>query len=223
MAVQATMFALFERLTGDGTGQVVDVSLYESLFRLFPGDVEKYDRLGQLSERRGNHHANAAPRNVYETTDGYVALSASADATFENVARAVGRPELLEDERFATNADRVAHADALDEQLAPWFAERSTEAAVERMTEADAVVAPIYDMSDVFEDEQYAAREDIVAVDDDQLGEMRTPGALPKLSRTPGGVDHLGPRHGEHTETVFREELGLDADRYERLREAGVL
>jgi formyl-CoA transferase len=223
MAVQATMFALFERLTGDGTGQVVDVSLFESLFRMFPGDVEKYDRLGLLSERRGNHHTNAAPRNVYETTDGYVALSASADAIFENVARAVGHPELLEDERFATNAARVEHADALDDYLAPWFAERSTEAAVERMTEADAVVAPIYDMSDIFEDEQYAAREDIVAVEDDQLGEVRTPAALPKLSRTPGGVDHLGPRHGEHTETVFREELGLSADRYERLREEGVL
>jgi crotonobetainyl-CoA:carnitine CoA-transferase CaiB-like acyl-CoA transferase len=223
MAVQATMFALFERLTGDGTGQVVDVSLYESLFRLFPGDVEKYDRLGLLSQRQGNHHTNAAPRNVYETTDGYVALSASADATFENVARAVGKPGLPEEERFATNADRVEHADALDEELAPWFAERSTEDAVERMTEADAVVAPIYDMSDIFEDEQYAAREDIVAVDDDQLGEVKTPAALPKLSRTPGGVDHLGPRHGEHTEAVFREELGLDAERYERLREAGVL
>jgi len=223
MAVQATMFALFERLTGDGTGQVVDVSLYESLFRMFPGDVEKYDRLGELSERLGNHHANAAPRNVYETTDGHVALSASADAIFENVARAVGHPELLDDERFATNAARVENADALDGYLAPWFAERSTETAVERMTEADAVAAPVYDMSDVFEDEQYDAREDIVTVEDDQLGAVRTPAALPKLSRTPGGVDHLGPRHGEHTEEVLLEEFGLDPDRFERLRQEGVV
>ncbi|WP_254545170.1 CaiB/BaiF CoA transferase family protein [Halomarina pelagica] len=221
-AVQATMFALFER-RHSGEGQVVDASLYESLFRLFPGDVEKYDRLGEVSERRGNHHANASPRNVYETRDGYVALSASSQSIFRNLAETVGYPELADDERFATNSARVEHADELDGYIAPWMAERTTEEVLDAFDEGDAVVAPIYDMADVFEDEQYAAREDIVEVEDGDLGPTRTPAALPKLSRTPGAVAHLGAGHGEHNEAVFLKELGLDEATYAELREDGVV
>ena len=221
-AVQSAMFALFERFTS-GEGQVVDVSLYEALFRMFPGDVEKYDRLGEVSERRGNHHANAAPRNVYRARDGHVALSASSQAIFRNLCAVIGHPELLEDDRFATNDARVEHADELDEYIAPFVAERTVEEAVADLTEADAVVAPIYDMSDVFEDEQYRAREDIVEVDDPDLGPTKTPAVLPKLSRTPGEVDHLGPGHGEHNEAVFCGELGLERETLAELREAGVV
>jgi formyl-CoA transferase len=227
-AVQAAMFALFEREIGpegdgSGRGQVVDVSLYESLFRMFPGDVEAYDRLGQVRERRGNHHSNAAPRNVYEARDGYVALSASAQSIFENLAETVGHPELLEDERFATNEARVEHADALDEYIAPFVAERTVEEAVADLGEGDAVVSPVYDVSDVFADEQYAARDTIVAVEDADLGEIRTPGVVPRLSRTPGDVDELGPRHGQHNEEVYVGELGLETGTLDDLRAAGVV
>ena len=109
VGVQAVLMALFERDVGrggSGRGQVIDVSLYEPLFRLFLSDVEAYDRLGKERERIGNHHANAAPRGIYETADGHLTLSASSQRIFENVARAIDRPELIEDPRFATNGDR---------------------------------------------------------------------------------------------------------------------
>lgn len=223
-AVQATMFALYERASNEeDEGQVIDVSLYESLFRMFPGDVEKYDRLDEVSERIGNHHTNAAPRNVYSTSDGHIALSASSQSIFENLARAIGHPELIDDDRFVTNSARVEHASELDEYIAPWIAERTTETVLDELGEGDAVVAPIYDMSDILEDEQYAARDDIVSIDDEDIGRIKTMNTVPRFSRTPGSVDHLGPRHGQHNEEIFLDELGLDEKIYNELQHKNII
>ncbi|MFB6108639.1 MAG: CaiB/BaiF CoA transferase family protein [Haloplanus sp.] len=225
-AVQAAMFAIFERDVGrggSGEGQVVDVSLYEPLFRLFLSEVETYDRLGETRERTGNRHANAAPRNVYETKDGYLTLSASSQAIFENVMDAIGRPDLVDDDRFLDNDRRVENVEELDAYIEAWTRERTTEEAIAEMEDADAVVGPVYDMADIFEDEQYQARNDIVEVDDEELGSLKTPAPVPRFSRTPGAVDHAGPRHGQHNESVFLDELGLSEAEYERLREAEVV
>lgn len=223
-AVQATMFAVFERdVGGSGEGQVIDVSLYEPLFRLFLGDVEAYDHLGHLRKRTGNRHPNTAPRNVYETSDGHITLSASSQGIFENVMRAIGRSDLIKDSRFKTNDDRVENASILDSVIEDWTEKRTTEEAIAEMEEADAIVGPIYDMSDIFEDEQYQARNDIVTVTDDEVGTLRTANAVPKFSRTPGRVDHAGPRHGQHNEEIYLEELGLDRTEYEQLCVEGVI
>ncbi|RCU47689.1 CoA transferase [Haloplanus salinus] len=226
-AVQGIMFALFERDVGrgggSGEGQVIDMSLYEPLFRLFVSEVEAYDRLGEVRERIGNHHESAAPRNVYETEDGYMTLSASAQSIFENVAEAIGRPDIVEDPRFATNEARVDHADELDEIIGAWTRERSTDEAIAAMEAADAIVGPVHDMADIFEDEQYAARNDIVEMPDADLGSLKTAAPVPRLTRTPGAVEHAGPGHGQHNDEVYRSELGLDEAEYDRLREEGVI
>ena len=223
-AVMATMFAVYERdVAGSGVGQVVDVSLFEPLFRLFVSHAEAYAATGETSGRTGNRSTNSAPRNLYETADGHVALSASSQRIFENVARAIDRPDLVDDPRFATNQARLDHVGALDDLIETWTRERTTEAVVEAMSAADAIVGPVYDVADVFEDEQYAARDALVEVEDDRRGTVTTQGVVPDLSRTPGGVEHLGPAHGEHTEAVFRGELGLSAERLDELRDAGVV
>jgi len=223
-AVQSLLMAIFERdVTGSGEGQVVDVSLLESLFRLFPAAVTSYDVTGDVPARNGNHHENAAPRNVYETANGYVALSASAQSIFENLAETIGHPELLDDPRFEDNAARVAHADALDEYIAPWIAERTTDEVLERLEEGDAVAAPIYEVSDILTDDQYRARGAIVEVDDEDIGTVTAQNAIPKFSRTPGSVEYLGPRHGEHNREVYVDELGIEESTFEELRAAGVI
>jgi crotonobetainyl-CoA:carnitine CoA-transferase CaiB-like acyl-CoA transferase len=226
-AVQGVMFGVFERDVGrdggSGRGQVIDMSLYEPLFRLFLSEVEAYDRLGAVRERIGNHHENAAPRNVYETADGHMTLSASAQSIFENVAEAVGRPDLIDDPRFADNESRVEHADELDEVIEAWTRERSTEEAIAEMEAADAIAGPVYDMGDIFEDDQYAARNDIVETEDEDLGRLKTAAPVPRFSRTPGTVDHAGPGHGQHNDEVYLSELGLDRGEYDRLREEGVI
>jgi crotonobetainyl-CoA:carnitine CoA-transferase CaiB-like acyl-CoA transferase len=219
-AVQAAMFALFERdigLGGSGEGQIIDVSLYEPLFRLFIGDIEAYDIKGHVRERTGNRHPNAAPRNIYETEDGYITLSASSQSIFENVMHAIGRPDLINEERFSTNEKRVAHAKELDKIIEDWTRKRSTEQAIEEMEDADAIVGPVYNISDIFEDDQYHARNDIVDVDDEDFGTLKTHAPVPKFSRTPGSVRRTGPEHGKDNREVYCEELGLSAETYEQL------
>lgn len=227
-AVQGAMFALYERElgphgTGSGTGQVIDVSLYEPLFRLLVGDVEAYDKLDKVRGRSGNRSTSTAPRNLYETADGYIALSASSQSIFENVMRTISREELVDDPRFETNEKRLENADELDAIIEGWTKDRPRDEVIETMTEHGAIVGPIYDMADIFEDEQYAAREDIVSVMDPEVGRVKTPNVFPKLSRTPGEVAHAGPSPGEHNEEVYLDRLGLEETRYEHLQEKEVI
>lgn len=222
-AVQGAMFAIYAREVNDVSGQVVDVSLFEPLFRLMIGDVEAYDTEGIVPQRTGNKSNQAAPRNLYETQDGYISLSASSQNIFRNVMHAIGREDLVDDSRFETNEARMRHQDELDEIIESWTRERTREEALEAMEEHDAIVGPVYDISDVFEDEQYLARDAILTVNDDDLGEVRTHGTTAKFSETPGEVDHLGGDIGEHNHEVYCEELGLSEADLERLRENGVI
>lgn len=225
--VMATMFAIFERdLGGDSEerrGQVIDVSLYEPLFRLFVGDVEKHQKKGITHDRHGNRHPYTAPRNIYETADGHMTMSASSQAIFENVASAMDREDLIDDPRFENNDRRVENVEALDEIIESWTCERSTTTAIREMEAADAIVGPVYDIEDIKADEQYRTREDIIEIDDQDVGRLETHNVVPKLSRTPGGVDFAGPRHGEHTKAVLVEELGLTQDEFRKLRVDGVV
>lgn len=226
-AVHGAMFALYEQCAGQGNdsraGQVVDVSLYEPLFRLFVGDVEGYDRLGLVRERTGNRHESAAPRGIYETHDGYITLSASSQRIFENVVRSIDRADLIDDGRFETNEKRVENYEALDEIIEKWTSQRSTESVLKTMQSGDAIVGPVYDISDIHEDDQYQARNNIVKMDDDVFGNLKTPSPVPKLSRTPGDVDHAGVPSGYHNADVYLEELGLSESEFAELEKRGVI
>ncbi|WP_266081951.1 CaiB/BaiF CoA transferase family protein [Haladaptatus caseinilyticus] len=219
-AVQSAMFALFERDIGhggSGDGQVIDVSLYEPLFRLFIGDVEAFEFKDKVRERTGNRHPNAAPRNIFETEDGHITLSASSQSIFENVMQAIDRPDLISDPRFSTNENRVENAEALDRIIEEWTRQRTTARALEEMETADAIVGPVHTISDIFEDEQYRARNDIIEVDDSDFGSLKTHAPIPKFSRTPGSVRHTGPSHGKDNREVYCEELDLPTETFEQL------
>ncbi|MFB6310421.1 MAG: CaiB/BaiF CoA transferase family protein [Salinirussus sp.] len=225
-AVQGAMFAIFERDIGhggSGEGQVIDVSLYEPLFRMMLADPEAYHKQGIIRDRTGNRSTNTAPRNLYEAKDGYVTLSASSQAIFENVMRAIDREELIDDPRFADNESRLENVDALDEIIEEWMATRTREEVIETMTEQSAIVGPVYDIEDIFESALYDAREDLVEIEDQDVGTLVTHNVQPKLSRTPGEVSHAGPRHGEHTEEVLLDELEMAEERFAKLRESGVI
>jgi len=223
-AAMSAVFAVFERdVGGSGEGQTVDVSLYEPLLRLMVGDVEAYSALGAAGERTGNVSPNAAPRNLYETADGYIGLSASSQAIFENVMAAIGREELVDDPRFATNEDRVQHREELDAVIEGWTRERPREEVLAAMHAHDAIAGPIYDMADVFADDHVRARGDLATVEDDDLGSVETQAPVPRFSRTPGSVDSLGGDHGADNEAVYLGELGLSRAEFERLREEGVV
>jgi crotonobetainyl-CoA:carnitine CoA-transferase CaiB-like acyl-CoA transferase len=223
-AAQSAVYAVFDREMTDGNeGQIIDVSLYEPLFRLFIGKVEAYDAMDYVSERTGNRSENSAPRNMYETGNGYIALSASSQRIFENVMDAIGHEELIDDPQFETNADRLDNVEELDAIIEDWTSQRPTDEVIEVMEASDAIVGPIYDMADIFEDAHYQARDNIVSVEDPDLGEVKTHGIVPKYSETPGEVSHLGPSPGEHNKEVYLEEVGIDEAEYERLSEEGVI
>lgn len=222
-AVQGMMFAIYARDVRGRSGQVIDVSLFEPLFRLMIGDVEAYDAEGIVPTRTGNRDVRSAPRNLYETEDSYVALSASSQNIFENVMAAIGRKDLADDPRFRHNADRVENAAELDAIIEEWTRQRTTEGAISTMEQAGAIVGPVYDIADVFEDEQFAAREDLISVSDDDLGEVTTHAPVPKFSKTPGEVDRLGGERGQHNDEIYRERLGLGNEEYRQLREKGVI
>jgi succinyl-CoA--D-citramalate CoA-transferase len=218
-AVQAALMAVYERdVAGSGRGQVIDVSLFESLFRLLDSQVVGYDQLGLVKSRMGNRMAEDSPRNAYRTSDGeYVAISAGSQRTYSRLAEAIGDPAMSNDPRFATNEARCDNADVLDDIVARWFAGLTLDEAMERLEAADVVAGPVYDVARIFADPQYAARYAIVAVPDADLGQIRMQGVIPKFSRTPGEIRHTGGAKGEAGRAFFRDELGVDAAEWEAL------
>jgi crotonobetainyl-CoA:carnitine CoA-transferase CaiB-like acyl-CoA transferase len=222
----ATAFAILAALRArdaTGRGQVVDVSLLEPLMTLLGPQVSAFDALGELQPRTGNRSTHNAPRNVYRTADDrWVAVSASATSIAERVMRLVGRPDLAEQTWFATGAGRVAHVDELDEAVAAWIGERSRDEVLAAFEAAEAAAAPVYDARDLLSDAHLAARGSIASVADPDVGSLKMPNVLARLTETPGGIRWTGRRHRADTDQVLAE-LGLDEDEVARLRVEGVV
>ncbi|MEP9347730.1 CoA transferase [Xanthobacter sp. KR7-225] len=223
-AAMAAMFAIYRRDHGDGTGQEVDVSLFEPLFRLAEAQVIGFDQLGIVKPRQGNRLAEDSPRNTYATKDGrWIGISASSQKTFERLARAIGQPEMITDPRFASNAKRCEHADYLDDLITRWFIARDAAEIMAIFERADVVAGLVYDIRDIVADPHYAAREAIVDVPDADFGTVRMQGAIPKFRGTPGAVRFTGGPVGADTAAVLEGELGLSADACARLRADGII
>ncbi len=217
------LVALQGRAVNGGEGQEVDLALYESLFRLLEFVPIGYDQIGEVRRRNGNTHMYVAPSSTYETADGeYLTMTASTPSVWERLCRAMDREDLLDDERFVDNAARVEHSEIINGVVREWVAGRTREEVEAAFDEHDVAYGFAYDVTDTFEDEHYRARDALVRVPDDELGEAVVQNVVPKLSDTPGEVDHLGPAHGEHTEEVLQE-YGYDDETIAELRDAGVV
>jgi crotonobetainyl-CoA:carnitine CoA-transferase CaiB-like acyl-CoA transferase len=223
-AAMAAMFAIYQRdQGGGGRGQVIDVSLYEPLFRLIEAQVIGFDQLGIVKTRQGNRLAEDSPRNTYETRDGrWVGISASSQRTFERLVETMGRPELAKDRRYADNVTRCAHADELDALIADWFKERDLAEIMQLFDRANVVAGPVYDIRDIMADPHYEARENIVSVPDGDFGSVRMQNVAPRFSRTPGRVRHAGGAMGADNPEVFAG-IGIGLDEQRRLAAAGVI
>lgn len=223
-AAMAAMFAVYNRDHGGGRGQEIDVSLYEPLFRLVESQVIGFDQLGIVKQRLGNRLAEDSPRNTYQTRDGrWVGISASSQRTFERLAQALGMPELIADPRFVDNASRCEHDVALDEIIAGWFRERDCAAVMALFEEAEVVAGPVLDISDIVRDPHYQARGNIVSVSDDDFGEVRMQGVVPRFLDTPGEVRHAGRALGADNREVYQGMLGLSQQEFDALTAQGVI
>ncbi len=190
---------------GDGKGQVVDVALFESLYSTLASEAVKLEATGASSMRMGNQAVNTAPRNVYACADGrYLALSASVQSMFERLARTIGRPELIEDERFVTNEDRVINCDTLNAILSEYFGTRSLDENLELMDAAGVTVGPVLSAADLVGHPYAEGRGLFTRTEDAQLGTCSIPNPVPRLSRTPGVRPRPAPQQGEHTEAILQ-------------------
>ena len=219
-AAMSAMFAIYHRdQGGSGVGQVIDLSLYEPLFRLVEAQVIGFDQLGIVKTRQGNRLAEDSPRNTYETADGrWIGISASSQKTFERLAAAMGMPELITDPRFLNNALRCENADPLDAAISKWFYERSAPDILDLFERADVVAGRVLDIRDIFSDPHYAARHNILSVPDDDFGSVRMQNVTPHFSRTPGEVRHAGRAIGTDNRDIFVSELGLSEETFRSLQ-----
>jgi crotonobetainyl-CoA:carnitine CoA-transferase CaiB-like acyl-CoA transferase len=219
----AVMTALRARDHGGrgGGGQLIDLSLLESMFSVLGPEAAIYRLTGVVKERIGSGSNTSAPRNVYRCADGdYVALSGSTGTMARRVFEVIGRPDMIADVRFATNSARIEHRALVDAAVGAWFAGKSREEALRLMREADVTAGPVYTIADAMADEHFREREIIVEVGDAELGGVPMHNIVPRLSRTPGVLRRPAPRLGEHTDAVLAE-AGFDADAIARLRKEG--
>lgn len=205
-------------------GQEIDLSATEAMFRVLDFLAIEYDQLGVVRSRSGSLNAYSAPSDVYRTRDErWIAMAVSAPTVFTRLAQAWGREDLLTDDRYSTNTARLAHRDGIESIAREWFASRTLDEASEILRKFDVSFAPIYDIRDIFADPHFTAREAIVSVPDEQLGDVRMQNIVPRFSRTPGAIWRTGPSVGQHNEEVLGGELGLDAKTLTALKEAGVI
>jgi crotonobetainyl-CoA:carnitine CoA-transferase CaiB-like acyl-CoA transferase len=202
----ATVTALLARDRGLSRGQVIDLSLLEPMFSVLGPEAGIYKVTGKVKERSGSASNTASPRNVYKCRDGhYVALSGSTPAVARRIFEIIGKPEMIEDPRFATNSDRVKHRDLVDAAIGAWFAERDHDEALKIMRDAGATVGPIYNIADASTDPHFQDREIIVAADDETHGNLPMHDIVPRLSATPGTWRRPAPAVGEHNAEILAE------------------
>ncbi|HEX7124528.1 MAG TPA: CoA transferase [Thermodesulfobacteriota bacterium] len=219
----ATLIALREVELKGGPGQVIDLSLLEPLVANLGPDAAAFRITGVVPPRSGNRASITAPRNIYRTSDGaHVALSASTQAMTARLLRAIGRPELIDDPRFRTNADRLAHVDELDAIVGGFIGRRTLAENVEFFERAEVTIGPVYDVSQFVEDPHVRSREVLVELPDDEMGRLPMHNVVPRLSRTPGAIRRPAPRLGEHNAEVLGA-VGLTVEDLRRLEEEQVI
>lgn len=222
-AVMGALMSLLRVKTGQGDGQVVDVSLAESVFNVMESLVPEYAMLGHVRERSGGALPGIAPSNTYPTADGaYVVIAGNSDPIFKRLMIAIGRVDLAENPTFAHNDGRAAQSDLLDRAISEWSSSLPIELVLEALEKAEVPAGRIYSVADIVADPHYQARGMILDTKLPDGAAVKMPGIVPKLSDTPGTVNWQGPTLGQHTQAVLGE-LGMNESAIQRLKDEGVV
>ncbi|MGB6102824.1 MAG: CoA transferase [Pusillimonas sp.] len=201
----AVSMALLARERGQAQGQIIDLSLLEPIFSVLGPEAAIYQFTGAIKERVGSASNTSSPRNVYACADGkYVALSGSTQTVAQRIFQIIGRPDMIDDPRFATNSDRVRHRPLVDEAVGAWFARHTRDEALRIMRDAGATVGPVYNIADAVDDPHFRERGVFLDIEDEDYGSVPMHNIVPRLSQTPGVWNKAAPALGQHTEEVLK-------------------
>ncbi|MFO1153326.1 MAG: CoA transferase [Rhodospirillales bacterium] len=217
------LVAMIGRRAG-GMGQVIDIGLYEAVFRVLDELAPAYVHAGIVREREGAGTRNACPHGHFPTRDHkWVAIACTTDKMFQRLAVAMERPQLAEDDTFGPQAKRLAARDTVDRLVAAWTGSLDREEVMRRCLAAEVPIGPLNSIADMVGDPQFVARENLIEIDDPDLGRITVPNVLPRLSATPGRISSLGPALGNANDEIYGDRLCLSAEERGRLRADGII
>ena len=212
------------RARTDEKGEEIDLAMTEAVLRTLESLAIEYDQTGDVRARNGNRNTYSAPSDVYMTADKkYVSLAGSTNNTFAYNANSIGRPDLLEDPRFSSNMARVENEAELNRIFGSWIAAHTLDEVVAAFGEHNGTLAPIYGIDQIFEDEQYKARNAIVSVPDEDFGSVRMQGLVPRFRNDPGEIRWAAKSLGADNAYIYKTMLNMTEEEIDAYREKGVL
>ena len=222
-AALGAMLALLAR-ERYGIAQVVDVGLYEGIFRMLDELVPVYAATGFVRNRMGADTVNAAPHSHYRTRDNrWVALACSSDKMWERLARVMDRMDLVTPETYAFVKQRMADVSEINKIVQDWMERHDQAEIIEKCLAGEVPLGPINTVADIFKDPQFEARCNLLRMPDAREGTVTIPNTIPRLSVTPGRVESLGPDLGQHNEEIYGTLLGLNVSDLAALRQKGLI
>ena len=205
-----------------GEGQVVDSAIYEAVLNMMESLVTEYDKGGYVRERTGAILPNVAPSNVYPTSDDqFILIAANQDTVFKRLCDAMGKPELAQDERYATHTARGAVQKELDDLISEWTRTIDSAKLEQLMEEYGIPSGRIYTPAEMLA--HFKAREAIVSTMHPTFGELKMQNVAPKLSKTPGNIRRPGPELGQHNAEIYGEVLAMTAEQMAELEAKGII
>lgn len=204
--VIGVLMALYHRDALGGSGQMIDVALYESVFNLMESLLPEYDAFGTVRERAGSALPGIAPSNAYRCADGgYVLIGGNGDSIFKRLMQAIGREDLAHDPILAHNDGRARRSEELDRAIESWTLNHTIDEVIRCLDTAQVPAGKIYSAADIAQDPQYLARDMIIQSVDRNGQPLKVPGIVPKLSETPGQIASPAPRLGEHNQDLLND------------------
>jgi succinyl-CoA:(S)-malate CoA-transferase subunit A len=207
-----------------GRGQMVDVGIYESVFRVLEEIATAYGTSGKIREREGSGSFVAVPHGHFRTSDDkWIAIACTTDKMFERLSVAMGQPHLSSSNLYGDQRKRLADRDRVNAIVIDWVGSLTRDEVLTRCLAEEVPVGKVNSIADIFADEQFQAREDLVHMSEPGIDDIVIPGVVPRLSKTPGRITNLGPTLGNATDEVMRDLLGLAAAEIARLRSQHII
>ncbi len=217
------MFALRVR-DATGQGQMIDIGLYEAVFRILDELAPAYDYGKYVRQRMGPTTVNVCPHSHYLTGDErWVAIACTTDKIFTRLAVIMGEPEVAGEGKYGTFKKRWDSREEVDAWVTVWTRGQTREDVLTACADGEVPAGPVYAIDEIFEDPQYAARENMIEMTDPRIGSIKIPNAMPRMSLTPAQINSLGPSLGAHNAEIYGDLLGLSEERLKELADKGVV